>query len=151
MGFSLASPALYLSGGKRVVRLRVGRGADTEDTPLQLKTWLDISVSTAEGMVSLMMPDPDEDVAEPPAWSLAENVPIDETDGVHDLVITFDALFPAITGLDGDLALGVSPLPHVLFLLKPEKEAEAFVLEKQIFTTLTLDISVQGLGADCFK
>ncbi len=140
IGFTLASPSLYLSGGKRIVRLRFERTTSAGEAPLQLATWFDISISSAEGLTLL---EADADSPEAPAWTITENT---EFEGeTYDLVLEFLSLFPAITGIEGDLEPGVSPLPHLHFMLKQDYKNDAKVLTKRVFNTLQIDIEVTGL------
>ena len=140
VGFTLASPCLYLSGGHRVIKLAFDRSENAEETPLVLDEWFDIAISTGANIQAL---DSSIETPEAPAWSMQANV---EDQGRHyDLVLTFSDQFPAITGLEGVLDSGVSALPHLRFMLKAEKQTRAKVLSKRIFNQLHMDIDVSGL------
>lgn len=145
IGFSLATPSLSLSGGQRTINLYFHRGLDTEDTNILLGTWFDIAISTNEGMVLLSDAEPDDSwlFVDPGLWSISD---ISKNTNDADLTIFLDSLFPPVAGLSSELRPGVSPLPHVLFLLKPEFDVAAEVLKKNIFTSVTLDISVTGVS-----
>ncbi|TDO96699.1 hypothetical protein [Marinomonas balearica] len=140
VGFTLASPCLYLSGGKRVIKLAFERSENAEVTPLLLDEWFDIAVSTGTNIQAL---DSSLETPEAPAWSMQANV--DDQGRHYDLVLTFSDQFPAITGLEGDLDSGVSPLPHLRFMLKAQKHTQANVLSKRIFNQLHIDIEVSEL------
>ncbi|SHO56461.1 Baseplate J-like protein [Vibrio quintilis] len=142
IGLTIASPALYLAGGTRTVTLICNRASGTESSPLSLKQWFDIAVSTADGMITyehdLLTQDGNHNRDENESnWTIDEN-----SDG---LCMEFSSLFPAITGLEGEQAPGVTSLPHFVFSLRPNQEKAAAILKKSIFTAIELNMDVCGL------
>ncbi|CAM3838777.1 hypothetical protein VA7868_02333 [Vibrio aerogenes CECT 7868] len=137
IGFTLASPALYLSGGVRQIRIKCHQRSVIEQAGLALKTWFDIAISTSEGLITLS----EEDDESSSLWKFGENT----KDQHDDLILEFQPAFPAITGLSDDLAPGVTTLPHLQFVLKNDQERNAAALKDDRFTSLTLTINVSEL------
>ena len=126
-GIEIASSCLFLSGGKRVVTLSFVQASETSELPISLSDLFYMSISTEEGPV--------------PLTTDTEHVTV--TWSGNQLTLTFEPLFPPITGIG-------QALPALQLELKPEwlDDTQIQRFREDILTQITLDIDVLSLPCE---
>ena len=169
VGFTLATPQLYLSGGKRTLNISFSLKESGTFQDFAFLDYFEVAISTAEGMVTLIedtdfvLTDPalidstviDAPLIDIPPYCSVKNMQTSTSTGID---IILGSLFPAVVRFEDDSLSEEDQVilpqhPHLSFVLKPAIYSRQLniktnfeLLSKEIFDNIILTVEVEGVS-----
>ncbi len=128
LGFTLASPELYLASGERTITLTwTLKDGSSWPMPNSLSSYFNVSISTQDGLVLV-------DLKQDGSMS----------SGTIVATISLDGLFPEIAPLADAAQVNMPNLPFLSFVLKADQHNNTDLLSGAYFSEVGLGIQVRG-------
>ncbi|MEY8248964.1 MAG: hypothetical protein RPT11_11310 [Bermanella sp.] len=157
-GFTLASQALYLSAGRRVIKINFQlKDANALADDFNLGQYFEVGISTAQGLMILASNGDDcqlechvhgccEECGGDGCECQGTGVSECRQQGSLEVSIILDEYYPAICNIDDQTQAYLPSLPHLSFVLKEEAKQNSAQFSALYFSQINLHVSVTGLG-----